>query len=287
MNNFKKVLTLLVATLLIFSMGFTAVAAENGKITIANATIGETYTIYKIFDAKLGDNGAITYQYDGELAENDYFVQDDNGFVTATDAAVDANGALTEDAIDFLATLATDEVDSKEATAASVVFDGLDYGYYYVTSTLGTVVTIDSANPEAIVIDKNGAPSVTKSVNKEDATIGETLVFTVEVPLVQYDGDEKVYEYYVFDDMENCMVFNNDVTATIKVGDGEATEFTAYDIYTADSDEITLADGQDFLVVIPMQEVEEDAYNGVFLYDANAVVTITYTATLIITLSLL
>lgn len=282
MNNLKKALTILVAAMLIFSLGFSALAAENGKITVANAVVGETYDIYKIFDANLGENGAITYQYDGDLAENDYFVQDDNGFVTATAAATDASGALTEGAIEFLATLATTVADSKTASASIVVFDGLEYGYYYVTSTLGAVVTIDSANPEATVIDKNGVPSISKTVNKEDATIGEALVFTIEVPLVQYDGDKQVFEYYVFDNMEDCMVFNNDVTATIKVGDNE-TEFTAFDIYTADSAEVALAEGQDFLVVIAMQDTEvvegETVYNGDFLYDANAIVTITYSAT--------
>lgn len=33
--------------------------------------------------------------------------------------------------------------------------NGLDYGYYYITTTTGTTVTIDSAIPSATVIDKN------------------------------------------------------------------------------------------------------------------------------------
>lgn len=287
MKNLKKALTLAVAALLIFSMSIFSVAAINdGKITVANAVIGETYTISKIFDAKLGDDGAITYEYAGTLPENDYFVQDANGFVSATENAVDENGELTVGAIEFLGTLNKTQVDSQVAVSGTVEFAELEYGYYYVTSSLGAVVTIDSTKPEAIVIDKNGAPSITKTVNKEDATIGEALTFTIEVPLVQYNGDEKIYEYYVFDDMENCMTYNNDLTATIKIGDGEAVPFTAYKEYPkdlAEGETFVLAEGQDFLVVIPMQgtsEVEgETLYNGEFLYDANAVITFTYTAT--------
>lgn len=287
MKNLKKVLTLAVVAMLIFSMSICSVAAiNNGKITVANAVIGETYTIEKIFDAKLGDNGAITYTYDGDLPANDYFVQDENGFVTETEAAVGADGALTEGAIDFLGTLSKTTVASEVAASGTVVFEGLEYGYYYVTSSLGAVVTIDSANPEAIVIDKNGAPSIKKTVNKEDATIGESLVFTIEVPLVQYDGDEKIYEYYVFDDMEHCMTYNNDLSATIKVGDGEAVPFAGYKEYPKDlanGETFVLEEGQDFLVVIPMQETAEvegeTVYNGEFLYDPNAVIIFTYTAT--------
>ena len=286
MSNMKKLFALAVAVLLVFSLGTSVLAANDGKITVANAAIGETYTIYKIFDAKLGANGAITYTYDGTLPANDYFTQDENGFVEATDAAVDANGDLTEGAIEFLGTLVDEAVDTKVAESANVVFDGLEYGYYYVTSSLGAVVTIDSTNKEAVVIDKNGAPSINKTVNKEEATIGETLIFTIEVPLVQYEGTKMITEYYVFDSMDDCMTYNNDLSATIKVGEGAATEFTAYDVYTD-----TLAEGQDFLVVLPIQstttitEGEEDeavevtVYDGNFLYDSNAVVVFTYTAT--------
>lgn len=288
MKNIKKALLIAVAAILVLSMSVFSVAAINdGKITVRNAVIGETYTISKIFDAKLGENGAITYEYAGVLPANDYFVQDTNGFVTATEAAADANGELTAEAIEFLGTLNKTAVDSKTATAGVVEFTDLEYGYYYVTSSLGSVVTIDSTNPEATVIDKNGAPSIKKTVNKEEVTIGETLIFTIEVPLVQYDGNDKVFEYYVFDDMEDCMTYNNDLTATIKVGDGAAVPFTAYKQYPNDltvGETIELAEGQDFLVVIPMQSTTTDEsgatlYDGNFLYDANAVVTFTYTAT--------
>ena len=278
MSTMKKLFALAVAVLLVFSLGISVLAANDGKITVANAAIGETYTIYKIFDAKVGENGAITYTYDGTLSENDYFTQDENGFVEATAAAVDANGDLTAGAIEFLGTLVDEAVDTKVAQSASVVFNGLEYGYYYVTSSLGAVVTIDSTNKEAVVIDKNGAPSITKTVNKEEATVGETLIFTIEVPLVQYEGTKIITEYYVFDSMDDCMTYNNDLTATIKVGEGDATDFTAYDVYTD-----TLAEGQDFLVVLPIQSTtvidEETVYDGNFLYDSNAVVVFTYTAT--------
>ncbi len=292
MKNTKRLFALLIAVLMVFSMNIIALAANNdGKITVANATIGETYTIYKIFDAKLGDDDAITYVYDGTLPENDYFTQDEYGFISVQDAAVDANGNLTEGAIEFLGTLKTTATETIVAESSTVVFDELAYGYYYVTSSLGVAVTIDSTNPEVVIIDKNNAPTITKTVNKEEATIGEVLTFTVEVPLVQYEGTKKIVEYYVFDNMEDCLTYNDDLSATIKIGNGEAVEFDGYELYTKDSTDVELAEGQDFLAVIAMQntttitvgegeEAEEvTVYDGTFLYDANAVVTFTYTAT--------
>ena len=59
--------------------------------------------------------------------------------------------------------------DSKTAEAATVAFAGLDFGYYYVTSSLGSLVTIDTIAPEAEVEDKNFEPTVDKKV-KENST---------------------------------------------------------------------------------------------------------------------
>jgi len=90
------------------------------------------------------------------------------------------------------------------------------------------------------------------------------------------------------------MTYNDDLTATIKVGDGEATAFDGFKVYPKDLEEgvdFELAEGQDFLAVIVMQNTttitegegeeatEVTVYDGTFLYDANAVVTFTYTAT--------
>ena len=50
----KRVFALLLALAMVLSMGITAFAAgENGSITITNATPGEDYYLYKIFDASV------------------------------------------------------------------------------------------------------------------------------------------------------------------------------------------------------------------------------------------
>ena len=64
----KKLVTLLLAMVMIFSLATTAFAqtvgteaAGTGSITISNASKGETYAIYKLFDATVDGEGAIAY----------------------------------------------------------------------------------------------------------------------------------------------------------------------------------------------------------------------------------
>ena len=75
----KKFLSILMVVALVLSLGFTAFAAEDtGSITVTNATMGEAYTVYKLFDAKpsfkLDENGQ-------EVADgNTYYIDEDSQF---------------------------------------------------------------------------------------------------------------------------------------------------------------------------------------------------------------
>ena len=75
----KKFLSILMVLAVVLSLGVTAFAAEKtGSITITNATIDQTYTVYKIFDA------SIKLAADGETAEAvAYSIKPDNQFFEA------------------------------------------------------------------------------------------------------------------------------------------------------------------------------------------------------------
>ena len=72
----KKFLSILMVLTLVLSLGVTAFAAENtGSITITNATVGNSYSLYKIFDATYstdadGNAEAVSYSI---TAENQFF----------------------------------------------------------------------------------------------------------------------------------------------------------------------------------------------------------------------
>jgi hypothetical protein len=57
----KKLLSMVMVMILVLSLCVTAFAVEDtGSITIVNATVGETYKIYKLFDASYDDD-AVSY----------------------------------------------------------------------------------------------------------------------------------------------------------------------------------------------------------------------------------
>ena len=63
MKHAKKLASLLLALVMIFSLTTTAFAAGNdGSITISNATVGETYAVYKVFDLTY-EGKAVAYSY--------------------------------------------------------------------------------------------------------------------------------------------------------------------------------------------------------------------------------
>ena len=67
----KKLVSIVMVLALVLSMGISAFAAEEtGSITITNATIDQTYTAYKIFDA------SIKLAADGEVNKCDLTVGD-------------------------------------------------------------------------------------------------------------------------------------------------------------------------------------------------------------------
>ena len=231
----KRFISLMMALAMVLSLGVIASADEaTGSITITNATIDQEYAPYKIFDASIsgGETGGFTYSITKEnqffddmfgdptdpnkFDANPYFIYNaENGAVakraTATDSDIitylksliyeevqeDTDGDGTLETVKKVKAGVTPEKTAVKAASKVVVFDDLPYGYYLVTSTLGTTVTINSTDPDVEVIDKNQKPgdNFTKLVWDEDtkewvvnssANIGDIVDFKVEFHATNY-----------------------------------------------------------------------------------------------------
>ena len=247
----KKFLSILLALTLVFSLSITAFATEEtGSITISNATVDQTYTVYKIFDA------SIKLAADNQTAEAvSYTIETDNQFFTAlfgadgtavnTYFAYNANtGSVTKkegvndsELINYLTELVkngsyTPAAAPVVAAAKIVEFEDLPYGYYLITSTLGATVTINSNTPEVTVIDKNQDPvpdfdkQVQNGVDDEGkpiwsdsntAGIGDKFSYRISFTATNYDGDKKIKYYQVHDEKGDALWAEFD-SFTVKVG---------------------------------------------------------------------
>lgn len=241
MKKFKKLASLLLALVLILGLATTALAQDvspindadkgTGSITVSNAAKGETYKLYRLFDATVSEaqteGEAASVAYTGTIPDSlkTYFTQDANGYITATDVAwKDANtkAEMSEGlrtALTGWAKTAT-AVATTESDGSELKFVNLKYGYYVVDSTQGTAVSVDSTNPNATIVDKNSTePSIAKSANDKDVYIGQTVTYTLTAKTANYLGEEIVTQYVIKDTLPE---FLSDVTVTkIMIGEVE------------------------------------------------------------------
>ncbi len=296
MKKMKKIFAFLIAMVMVMGMS-TAVFAQTvgtaadgkGNITISNAANGETYAVYKLFDATNsvlqtgGESNSIAYTGTIPQSLSAYFTADSAGNITATDAAKNGD-ELSEAAITALTEWAEDQ--SPDATAVSdgseLTFAGLAYGYYVVTTTQGdTAISVDSTKPNATIIDKNTTTPVDSPAKTADDTnvyIGQTVTYTVNFGTANYDGEKQITKYEIKDTLPDYLT---DVTVTsLKVIESAAVEDdpATTDVNEAAAEVSTdlTSLGADFAtsktITIPW------ATNGKNLYKNGSTIEIVYTA---------
>ena len=220
----KRLFSFMMAVVLVLSLGVTAFAAENtGSITISNVTPDQTYAVYKIFGASYNEGtGSVNYIPDGDFYD-DLFDSSGNPLSTNNcfrieNGDVVRNGSITDDQLrEYVASL-IDETHTPKAskTAASnettITFSNLPYGYYVVTSTLGTTVTITNNTPSVSVIDKNQNPAVQgnfqKKIIKSDGTlvdndtaaVGDLEKYQISFTATNYYKKEPIQYYTIYDE---------------------------------------------------------------------------------------
>ena len=285
MKHMHKLASLLLALVMVFALATTAFAQEvtvngdgNGSITISNAAKGETYTIYKLFDATVTGtkDGSIAYIGTVPTGLADYFTADANKYISATDAAW-KDTAKTEMSEGLRTALTTwvetaTETSHAESDGSALTFKNIPYGYYVVTTTQGEqVISVDSTNPSATIVDKNSStPSnLKKTANADDVNIGDTVTYTVSFKPSNYDGAgaeaKKIVTYTIVDTLPDFLDDVN-VTSIIVDNDGSAT--------TTDDQTNVTAQFVDKKINIDWY----DEAHSQFLYNNGATVTITYTA---------
>lgn len=268
MKAMKKLISLLLALAMVMALGVvTASAASDGSVTVRNAISGEKYNIYKVFDLTYsGTNQAVpgtgttpssfagkvayTYQKDTSSADDKLYTAltaGDSPFTltetatTATDNVYTVTLKTGKTEQDIATFLSSNQSNLKSAgdpkiadNTKEVKWENLPYGYYYITSSVGATVTIDSTLKDVVVEDKNSLPthekkeavgtkpSAANGYDKDavDVQVGDTIWYQVEVTIGK--GTDK--GIIISDTMSDGLtlqtgikVFNGDSTTPLTV----------------------------------------------------------------------
>ncbi len=232
------------ATLPAFAEG----APTNGSITINDAANNETYDIYRIFDLEsYTDDGKYSYTLSEKWAafkDNDTFKQYfelKNGYVHPKEGYNETTAA--DFAVKALAFAKANNIRNDGTAVAAnktASFNGLTLGYYLVDTSLGTLCSLDTTNPNATIIEKNSAPTIDKKilsnnteVTENNATIGSKINYQVTIRA------KKGATGYILTDTLSAGLTLDQNSIVVKKGDG--TTITAgVGTYTAETAEHSL-----------------------------------------------
>lgn len=261
-------------------MGLTVTVSADetgsGTITIDNAVVGQTYTIYQILTLESYNASTNAYSYKAATgwetfikSATTYVTVGEQEYVTwveGADAAAFAKEAL-EYAKENSTTIA--KTATKKAESTTVEFTGLNLGYYLVDSTLGTLCSLDTTNPTVTIKEKNAAPENVKKVEEDstpnvygttnDADINQEVKF--QSTITAQAGAEN----YVFHDKMSAGLTFGSVTGITLNGTAVAEE--NYEVKTTG-----FTDGCTFEVVFKQTFCDT--------LKANDKIVISYTATL-------
>lgn len=263
MKLIKKIVAIMLSVMMVLGMasvvsaeGITSGAYNNttGTITINNAIVGQTYTIYRIlklesfsgtgttgnYAYKVEDNWDNFIKYTKTSDNENYLVEDASGYVTWNTKINDDDTCKKEFAKKALA-YAKDTNNHIvvghapiKAESNTVSFEGISLGYYVVDSSAGTLCSLTTTTPNATILEKNAVPSVEKKVQEDSkvgkadewgesntADIGQTVNFQTTIT-----AQPGAQNYVLHDKMAEELTFDGTVTVKKNETDVATTNYT-------------------------------------------------------------
>lgn len=301
MKLIKKIVAIMFAFMMVVSMSCNVKANDTtaetgeGKITINNAILGQTYKIYKILELESYNPTTENYAYK-VTAEWKSFIEDEGkDYLKKVDGTDYVNWvgdssnngehvktfaekaiAYAKDVNNNINPLQTNE----NVTSNTVTFNNLPLGYYLVDSSVGTLCSLDTTKPAATIQEKNGVPSVDKIITSggvvfnggksNSANIGDTVYFKTTIT-----AQPGAQNYVLHDKMTEGLTFDqNSVNVSLHKNaqntDRDLSKTTDYSVET------TNLESTDPKCTFHVNFVPTFCDS----LEANDIITVTYSATL-------
>ena len=290
----KKLISLVLALMMVLSLAVTAFAAETetGSITINGVSEKTKYDIYPLLDLESydKDTGAYSYKVNAKWTSffdtadaKSYITIDDAGYVTWIAAEDDdtvagfAKKALAYAKANSIAAVKSSSTEGDFViTGTSGKFSGLPLGYYLVDSTMGALCGLTTTNPDASINAKNGTPTVDKQVQEDStgnwggtntADIGQTVSYRTTINV--HAGAEN---YVLHDKMSEGLTFDAVTKIEHIVPSTNKTTTVPAEYYTVNvgTKDDPLEDGCTFEVVFTQEFCDHLEINDkiIIYYDA-------------------
>ena len=232
MKLIKKIAAIMFAFMMVVSMSCNVKADEgfygdgDGTITITNAQVDKTYTIYEMLQLESFNGGNYSYKVadgwedffsTGEGAN--YMQKDGNGYMTyKTDMDTPENlREFAQKALAYAQQGHGIHSTSQPATTDTVTFSNLKLGYYLVDSSAGALCGLTTTNKNASIEEKNGVPTVEKTILETNNT--NTANFANIGDVVKYQtiitAQKGAQTYVLHDTMDKGLTFNKDVKVKV------------------------------------------------------------------------
>ena len=247
MKLIKKIAAIMFAFMMVFSLSTNAKADENsgdstatGTITIENSNAGQTYNLYRILDLESYNNVDKAYSYKlstkwtgflGYVGVDAYLKKNtDNDYVTWVNAKKDDE--TMRKFVKLALKYAGEEkipvdasISNNSTTTQNITTDPLQLGYYLVSSSAGSLISIDTNNPNKNIKEKNGVPEVTKRISTDYGTTYSAKKNSVNA------GDDVFYQttitfkpgaknYILHDIMDSKLKFEDILDAHTNISNG-------------------------------------------------------------------
>ena len=302
MKIIKKVAAIMLSVMMVLGMCSVVGAVETsgtsetdkGKITIDNAIVDQTYTIYRILELESFSDKTTTKPNTGNYAykavkEWEDFIKTGEGkdYLEIKDGYVYWKGDNTDARAAELAKKAlvyakdsknniTASLQPVTAKSTTVTFENLPLGYYLVDSSTGALCSLNTTDTDVTIEEKNAAPTVEKKVQEDSkigatdeygesntADIGQTVNFKTTIT-----AQAGAQNYVLHDKMDKGLTFSGSVSVT----KGNQTFTTPTDYNLVVSTPTAIEDGCTFEIVFT-----SDFCNKLKAVDE---IVVTYSATL-------